>query len=512
MSTWLILLSLAAAAASFAEPQPQSARPAEKRSRPPLLKEHFQVLQRDGANRASAAIVLPADVLSNAQLSILVESSAGSSKRPATRIESFDNPPAVLLENLAVGGPYRIGVHDGRRSATLLVEFHDVLVGDIWVLGGQSNMFGADIIKEPLPAIAGINMLDLRHFDRDAHWAAAIPPIHRIPEQFAPFTLKSQHPEYTDERIREIIAAKIAVGGIDSSYFFARKLYAETKVPIGLIPCATGGSLSIWNPAERAHNRYGFLLHHIESAGGRIKGMLFFQGEQDAIFGDERETVTKPSLISPVSTYGDRFVEFCEALRKDVDNPELPVLFAQICRHHNSPPGRDRFWEIVREQQRLIPERLAHSHCISAVDLDVMDGLHLDYESHRRHGERMARLALQYLQPGASATSEIRLKSVARGTSLKPTILVEFDGVTGKLRAPGRPTGFVLKREPSGEPLDWIYKVDFDPARPNVVVLHTTTAPTADTALYYGAGVAPYVNLTDEADMPVPAFGPVSVP
>ncbi len=39
----------------------------------------------------------------------------------------------------------------------------------------------------------------------------------------------------------------------------------------------------------------------IASAGG-VKGLLFFQGEQDAIFGDETQTVRKPSLIDPLRT------------------------------------------------------------------------------------------------------------------------------------------------------------------------------------------------------------------
>ena len=77
--------------------------------------------------------------------------------------------------------------------------------------------------------------------------------------------LKGQHPEYSEQRIREIIDSKSPVGGIDGSYFFARKLYAESTVPIGLIPCATGGSLSIW---ERGQSRYEFLMHHVRSVGG----------------------------------------------------------------------------------------------------------------------------------------------------------------------------------------------------------------------------------------------------
>ena len=194
-------------------------------------------------------------------------------------------------------------------------QFFHILVGDIWLLGGQSNMYGIDVVKEDLPAQPWLNMLNVRHVDRDAHWCAAVPPIHRIPEAFAAFTLKSQHPEYADDRIRAKIASGQPVGVIDCSYFFARKLHAESGVPIGLIPCAIGGSLSIWDPKGGDGNRYEFALHHVKTAGGRIKGLLFFQGEQDAIFGDLGKAVTKPSEIGPISTYGNRFARFIECLR-----------------------------------------------------------------------------------------------------------------------------------------------------------------------------------------------------
>ena len=316
-------------------------------------------------------------------------------------------------------------------------RFAHILVGDIWLLGGQSNMYGIDLVRENLPALPWLNMLNVRHVDRDAHWCAAVPPIHRIPEPFAAFTLKSQHPDYTDDRIRTIITSGQPVGGIDCSYFFARKLYAESGVPIGLLPCATGGSLSIWDPREREKNRYGFAMQHVKSAGGRIKGMLFFQGEQDAIFGDELKAVAKPSDIGPVSSYGERFGLFIKALRADVRDPSLPVIFAQICRHHNGPDGRARAWEMVREAQRRLPEQLANTHCVPSIDLDVMDGLHLDYDSLKRMGERMARLALPYVKKGTPPRTEIRLKSVTTGRFAAP-------GPAGALQRSQRPASVRL--------------------------------------------------------------------
>lgn len=475
-----------------------------------ILGQDFQVLQRGDDDRASCVVVLPAGVEARARFVVAVEGDRGQSIRrvEAAAIAVDGTARGVPIDDLPTGGPYTITVAPVDRPAEPLRRFRHVLVGDIWVLGGQSNMYGIDRVREDLPALPTVNMLDVRHVLRDAHWCAAVPPIHRIPEPHATFTLKAQHPDYPDERIRSIIAGGQPVGGIDGSYFFARKLYAESGVPIGLIPCATGGSLSLWDPRERDTNRYGFVLHHIRSVGGRIKGVLFFQGEQDAIFGDETRPVTTPSVIGPLSTYGDRFIRFIEALRADVHDPAMPVIFAQICRHHNGPQGRTGAWELIREAQRRIPEHLTNAHCVPSIDLDVMDGLHLDYDSQRRMGERMARLALPYVKKGTPARAEIRLKSVERVGSPRPCLVVRFSGVSGRLRAPGRPTGFVLKK-PAGEALDWIFKVELDPAQPGAVILRTTALPGPGVALYYGAGPAPYVNIVDDADLPLPAFGPI---
>src|SRR5262249_3808237 len=146
------------------------------------------------------------------------------------------------------------------------------------------------------------------------------------------------------------------------------------------------------------NNRYGFLYHHVMRAGGRVKGMLWYQGEQDAIFGDQEKTVTKPSLIYPVSTYPAEFKNFVNSLRSDFENPGLVVVTAQICRHHNGKRERDRYWEQMREIQRTIPDQLTNVHVVPTVDLDVLDGLHLDYWSQKRLGHRMAYVALPHIK------------------------------------------------------------------------------------------------------------------
>jgi sialate O-acetylesterase len=478
-----------------------------------LLKEDYQVLQRDSADEGACIVALPAPLRTAASLTITVEDARGKHIRQldAVPIDLPNGGRGAAIEKLPIGGPYTITIAASGNAAMDRLRFTNILVGDLWILGGQSNMFGIDTIKEQLPALPYLNMLNLMHFEKDAHWCAGEPPIHRIPAPFAQHTLKSQHPEYSEAKIREIIESKAPVGGIDCSYFFARKLFAESGVPIGLIPCATGAALAHWNPDERDRNRYGFLAHHVESAGGRVKGILFFQGEQDAIFGDEAKTITEPTLIAPITTYGDQFIRFVEALRTEFGGPDMPVIYAQICRHHNSQVDRSRGWEIIREAQRTIPERLSNAHCVPSIHLDLMDGLHLGYDSLKVIGEQMAYLALPYVKRGLPPRTEIRLKSAAFSGGIRPRIVVEFGGVQGRLKSKGRPTGFVLKEKQTGKLLDWIYKVEFDPSRPSTVILHATSIPNPDVDLYYGAGAAPYVNIVDDGGASLPAFGPVEV-
>jgi sialate O-acetylesterase len=214
-----------------------------------------------------------------------------------------------------------------------------------------------------------------------------------------------------------------------------------------------------------------------------------------------------------MSTYAAEFKKFVDNLRSDFQNPELVVITAQICRHHNGKKERHKFWEQMREIQRTIPDQVPNVHVVPTVDLDELDGLHLDYWSQKRLGHRMAYVALPYVKRGAPARTEIKLKSVNFGNTARPTIVVEFTAVSGKLRAPGRPTGFQLRNMDTGEDLEWIFKVNFSPDDPGKVILEIAAKqePQDNLALLYAPGATPFVNVVDESDMALPAFGPVAV-
>ncbi len=127
-------------------------------------------------------------------------------------------------------GPYTL-----RISGPQNVEFHNVLVGDVWLCGGQSNM------EFPLS----------RALNGEQEIAAADHPHIRL------FTVKSQ-PAYSPASVLQgswkVCSPKTVAedGGFSAvGYFFARKVRSETNVPIGLIKDAWGGTpAESWASAE----------------------------------------------------------------------------------------------------------------------------------------------------------------------------------------------------------------------------------------------------------------------
>jgi sialate O-acetylesterase len=135
----------------------------------------------------------------------------------------------VRLDPLPAGGPHRMSVASG--AATLWID--DVLVGDVWVCSGQSNMEW--IVADSMDAereIAESHDSGIRHFKVPRSWAI-------LPET----TLAGGVWELADS---QHAANFTAVG-----YFFARELRRHVDVPIGLINTTWGGSrIEPWMSAE----------------------------------------------------------------------------------------------------------------------------------------------------------------------------------------------------------------------------------------------------------------------
>ena len=124
----------------------------------------------------------------------------------------------------AAGGPYTFAV-DGPEH----LEFRDVLVGDLWLCSGQSNM--------------EFSLAHARGGEEDAKNSAN--PLIRL-FHVAQKTSYSPMPVPSGRWQECSPAAFQGFGGFSAvAYYFARKVQAETGVPVGLVEAAIGGS-----PAE----------------------------------------------------------------------------------------------------------------------------------------------------------------------------------------------------------------------------------------------------------------------
>ncbi len=408
-----------------------------------------------------------------------------------------------LTVTLPVGGPYEVRLEalDGRAQLLETRALPGVMVGDLWVLAGQSNMEGVALLEGAETPDGRVHVFDMA--DR---WDLAEEPLHNRAESVYPVYWNVRNPEQGARREGEAArrARESRTRGAGLGLAFAKRLAAETDVPIGLIPCAYGGtSMDQWSPALRergSHALYGAMLDRIAAAGGRVRGVLWYQGESDA-------------TPAAASAYEGKFQAFIEALRRDLDRPDLPFYYVQLGRFVTET-GSAEGWNVVREAQRRLESRLSNVGVVAAVDLSLDDLIHVDTEGQKTLGRRLAALAGADLFGDRPAFTGLERGPRVGGVTFeggdRRRARVEFEQVNGRLRTEGRLSGFSCDAESGGAPQP--FKAFIDPARPTSVVLLFPSELPPGARLWYGRGLDPYCNLTDEAGMGALAFGPWPLP
>jgi sialate O-acetylesterase len=190
--------------------------------------------------------------------------------KSATATAGSDGKWQVRIDPPATGGPYTVKIAGGTQS----VELHDVLVGDVWICAGQSNMqFGLAQARNGAEEIKNANYPEVRFYvvgERAAYTRQDVPRG----------TWKVVSP-----------AALAGRGGISAAaYFFAKRVRESVKVPIGLVQEAVGGvpaetfvSPEGLRPLKEFDERVAFLERQREK-GGREYGnyIMHWYDEYDA--------------------------------------------------------------------------------------------------------------------------------------------------------------------------------------------------------------------------------------
>ena len=218
--------------------------------------------------------------------------------------------------------------------------------------------------------------------------------------------------------------------GVGPGLAFAREMVRHTAVPIGLVPCAVGGtSMDQWSPARvklGSKSLYGAMMRRFEAVGSQVKGVLWYQGESDA----------SPGLPD---TYPTKFSHFVRALRRDFSQPDLPVICVQLARVI-IPQATHLDWNAVQETQRRCAEKIRNTDLVPAVDLPMDDFIHVSTAGQKKLGERLAVVALRRLYGWENLKVGPRLDSVELKSDA--TIRVRYREVNSRLLPAGEVSGF----------------------------------------------------------------------
>lgn len=165
--------------------------------------------------------------------------------------------------------------------------------------------------------------------------------------------------------------------GISPAASFADEYARHFQSPVGLIPCADGGTcLDEWMPGQLNYD-YAVAVTKLAQRTSRLKAILWHQGESDCL-SDET-----------VESYAVRFVTMISQLRRDLGAENVPVILGEI------PHRMGENWKTQGREETLnaILAGLAREVPLCALassdGLSMKpDGAHFDSASCREFGKR----------------------------------------------------------------------------------------------------------------------------
>ena len=302
------------------------------------------------------------------KVSVSIQGKSGSTTTAA------DGTWLVVLPALSAGGPFTLQVN-GKNS----VSVKDVLVGEVWICSGQSNMeWPVSISFEPEKTAAASTDPHLRMF------TVTKSPQLREQSEVAGGNWQSAAPSTTPRFS--------AVG-----YAFAKTLRKALGVPVGMIHTSWGGTrIEAWTSREMLERqgmsrqeRYAFdgrnpnaasVLYNgmfAPLANATVTGALWYQGESNA--GQPRK-------------YRGQLVDMVADWRKTLGNPSMVFLASQLAPFRADGNDRTSYAEI-REAESMAAE--VDSRTGVAVITDVGEETDIHPRKKGPVGERLAYEALR---------------------------------------------------------------------------------------------------------------------
>ena len=376
--------------------------------------------------------------------------------KSATSKAGDDGRFDASLPAVDAGGPYTLEVKaDETRT------INDVLVGEVWICSGQSNMqWNVGSATDP----------DLERL------AAKHPKIRMInfPQ------VGTQEPVLThDDRKWQVCTPETVNGFSAVGYFFGRQLHDTIDVPIGMINNAWGGSaceawinrdvlnadpqfaplMERWAADEQRFNELstkadlsdeekkmlqnmkgrmggnsrpaniynGVLKSHL---GYTIRGAIWYQGESNA---------------GRAYQYRELFPLMISNWRQEWGQGDFPFYWVQLAdfkAEKNEPADSD--WAELREAQTMTMAKLPHTG--EAVIIDIGEGKDIHPKNKVDVGRRLARWALANEYGIAVPFHSPQYKSMEKQGN---KVILTFNHVNGGWRPfdVNTPVGFTIAGE-----------------------------------------------------------------
>lgn len=280
------------------------------------------------------------------------------------------------LKTVEAGGPYTLAINGSEK-----VLLKDILLGEVWLCGGQSNM-AMPLKGGPGQHIEGSNTMILNSTNSNLRFFTVKSAVSSIPLNSCKGTWEVSEPK---------TAANFSAVG----YAFGLRLQKHLNVPVGLISSNVGGTpAQAWTPKETITSKFPEFDKELknkkyttQTATGlynamiqplvpfSIKGVIWYQGESNA-------KSKKPGQ------YAKLFPAMIASWRNKWNKKELPFYFVQIAPFGGKRDG----W--VRIQQAQLKTMLTVPNTGMAVINDIGYKNRIHPPQKKKVGERLALWAL----------------------------------------------------------------------------------------------------------------------
>lgn len=307
----------------------------------------------------------------------------------------------VRFSDLPVGGPYELQMYEN-AEATPSVVLGDVLVGDVWLLSGQSNM----VLRGP------------REGDAELY-----------------------------PHVRAITTVQWGQRPSGAAFYFGAQLHDALGIPIGLINRAQGDTaLGHWLPVETADDADPVVQSLFTGCGGDlINRCLYYDQhirplERPTEPGEAREGVALRGVVwwqgekgedkRAPDEYAHLFPAMMRAWRANLGQPGLPFVYHQL------PSGTGLRWSDARvrplprgnrldhwqaRQRRMYFRMLAFPSTSLMSSIDLTSGIHP--EQFDLYGRRLgdAALGTTYIA-AAEVTPYVYSGPIYQSATLEPAL------------------------------------------------------------------------------------------